>query len=350
MRVSFRQSSKQENPQADKGLQVNYEKAKRGGYTWRWYLLLGSIVLPALLASWILLKPAVFVLAPGYITTEPLELKAYLGGLVTRIYVKRGQQVKAGDFLVQLSDPSVDMQITIIESELELLQEDEYNNDEKILATARRRINAAEEGLQRQENFLKTFEAFSDKGVVPTADMAAVVQAYTNARMMVEQARVDFLSEQQRQTVTHKAGPVRSRHHQLLYQMAELKDRQQSLIIKAPYASKVVDINVQLGGEVSQNQSLLWLSGRTKPVVIAYLEPRHLDYVSIGQTATIKFPNGHDFQGEIVEPTELVAKVPDQLVGPFEGEKPALKVILQVEDLDGQWVEGLPVEVVFDRF
>ena len=87
---------------------------------------------------------------------------------------------------------------------------------------------------------------------------------------------------------------------------------------------------MQAGEVVGQELPLMWLSGRDNPVVIAYLEPKHLEFVAIGQNASVKLPTGDTFRAQINEPTELVGKLPKYLSGPFDGEKPVLKVTLTI--------------------
>jgi len=95
---------------------------------------------------------------------------------------------------------------------------------------------------------------------------------------------------------------------------------------------------------------MLWLSGRAQPVVVCYLAPEYLDYVAQGQLASVKLPNGTLIRAEIKEPTQLVGKVPKQLSGPFDGDKPALKVTLALHQHLPLAIEGVPVEVSFDHF
>ncbi|MFV0510981.1 MAG: hypothetical protein ACK5M8_17335, partial [Shewanella algae] len=47
---------------------------------------------------------------------------------------------------------------------------------------------------------------------------------------------------------------------------------------------------------------------------------------------------------------ELVGKVPKQLSGPIDGDKPALKDTLALHQSQPLAIEGVPVDVSFDRF
>ncbi|WP_434938522.1 hypothetical protein ACRWQN_14530 [Shewanella sp. HL-SH8] len=92
---------------------------------------------------------------------------------------------------------------------------------------------------------------------------------------------------------------------------------------------------------------MLLISGRKKPVITAYLAPKYFSHAQIGQQATIKLPDGSKLRAKISEPTELVSRLPQQLSGPFEGDKAVLKIILTLDDSLPVSIEGLPVEVIF---
>jgi hypothetical protein len=104
---------------------------------------------------------------------------------------------------------------------------------------------------------------------------------------------------------------------------------------------------VQNGEYVGQGQTLGSISSREKPVVIAYIQPADMNYSDIGQTATVTFPNNDKYQAIIEEPTQLADKIPAVLASPFDGSKPALKVILTLQEPIDKMVEGLPVHIRF---
>nr|WP_250885672.1 HlyD family efflux transporter periplasmic adaptor subunit [Shewanella jiangmenensis] len=276
-------------------------------------------------------------------------MRSPAGGVVNALYQKRGDAVTTGQPLLELKDPALDAQIQGLERQLAQMQQFRDLGAE-ISNQMAEKIRVAEEGVKRQDELLGQFETFRKKGVVPTADMAAVMQAHTSAKMALEQARAELIMEQQRQQESRQAGVVTQSRQRMELELSRLKALREQLIIRAPYDARVADVQVQIGEQLALERPLLWLSGRASPVVVTYLEPKYLDFVEIGQEATIKLPNGDSFRGRIEEPTELVSKLPKQLSGPFDGEKPVLKVTLTPAETLPLAVEGVPVEVSFDRF
>ncbi|MFB2755468.1 HlyD family secretion protein [Shewanella xiamenensis] len=348
MKVNYQPSDKAQRPTDDKGIGVKYAAAKRGGFKGRWYLLLTLVIAPVVVVGWILLRPHLFILASGIVTTEPLEVRAPSAGDVAAIMVKRGDVITKGADILTLVDTQLDAQIQELEKQLSQLEFDHLSINAEILAQLQQRIDVAAEGVTRQNGLLDSFERYQRQGVVPTADMAAVLQAHTAAKMALEQAKVDLMQARQQQKTELLAGAIAQSKYNIELQLARLKAQKSQLHIKALNSTRVVDVLVQTGEHIVEDKPLVLLSGRKEAVIFAYLEPKYLEYTAIGQKATIKLPNGTRLRAEISEPTELVGRLPKQLSGPFDGEKPVLKITLKPETDLPTAIEGVPVEVSFD--
>ena len=349
MKVTYSPSDKFHKPTEERGMGVKYGVAKRAGYKGRWYLLLLLVVAPVILVGWIFLRPHVFVLASGIITTEPLEVRAPGTGSVSTIAVTAGDTLLRDSVILLIANPQLDAQIAELERQLVELGSEERSLDPAILTQLQARIDVANEGVIRQGSLLRRYEEFQSRGVVPTSDMAMVLQAHTAARMALEQARADLIQVRQRQQMEFNAGAVAQSRHSLNLQLARLNAQRAQLQIKAPMNTRAVDVLVQPGEHIAEGRPLALLAGREHSVVQAYLEPKYLDYTEIGQGATVILPNGDRFKANISEPTELVGRLPIQLSGPFDGEKPVLRITLQPEVTLPVSIEGVPVEVSFDH-
>ncbi|MGL6124775.1 MAG: HlyD family secretion protein [Shewanella sp.] len=349
MKVSYQSSDKATNPTDDKGVGVRYAGAKRGGFKGRWYLLLLLVLAPVVIVGWVLLRPHLFVLATGIITTQPLEVRAPSTGDVSVISVKRGDMLSAGTPILSIVDPQLNAQINELERQLAQLTIEDLSLNALILKQLQNRIDIANEGVARQGVLLKSYEDFQRKGVVSVSDMATVLQAHTALKMALEQAKVDLMQAKQKQLVELSAGVVTQFRRSGELQLARLKAQQSQLHITALTATRVVDILVQSGEHVVEDRPLALLAGRDSQVILAYLEPKYLKYTMIGMQATITRANGDRFRASVSEPTELVGRLPKQLSGPFDGEKPVLQITLKPEVILPVAIEGVPVEVSFDH-
>ena len=249
MKVTYQAAAKAQQPTRDQGLKVDYGPAKRGGMKWRWYLLLLLVIAPVVLLLWVLLRPSLFVLAPGILTSEPLEMRAMQKGRLLELSVQPGSRVDAG----------LDASIDELQRQLAELTPPSLEQDLAILGQLEQRVLVAEQGVKRQDELLSQFESFRKQGVVPTADMAAVMQAHTSARMALEQARAELLQQRQLQQQEREAGVIAQSRNSLLLKLAELQAKRQQLTIQAPFAGRVADVLVQQGETIAEQQPMLWL-------------------------------------------------------------------------------------------
>jgi multidrug resistance efflux pump len=348
MNINFNRIEKSKTPKSEDGFKVEYDAPKRNTQQLRWYLLLITVLAPVALVLWLLLKPYFFILAPGIITTEPLEIRSGSKGIVQSIDATEGQVVESSQKLITLVDADINAHINELESQLAQLQDPVMEFDQGIITQLKNRITIAKEGSKKQAELLTIFEGFQKKGVIPAIEMAAALQVFTASKMTHEQATVDLMKEQQRQKLESVAGTIAKAKNQLQVDLVRLNAKKASLEIRSPLQSRVVDILVQLGEQISDNQPLALISGRPQPVILVFLNPKYLDHVFIGQKARFKLPIGEKISATITEPTELVSKIPQQRSGPFDGEKSALKVTLSPNKKLSQTIEGIPVEVTFD--
>jgi multidrug resistance efflux pump len=347
MKVNYTASDKTSNPTAEKGMKVEYAAAKRGAYKARWYLLLSLVLLPILLVIWVVVRPQVLVLATGLITTDPIELRAPAAATVHNLAVTEGQVVTKGQRLLTLNDPQLNAQIIELQRQLSELAQPTVIADTDILQQRQGSIQVASDSVAQQTEYLQSYQNFKRTGLVSTHEMAAVQQTLTNAKLALDQAKVDAMQLQQLQQVQRLAGPVETARRALLLQLAQFEAQQNALHITAPNDSKVIDISVKPGEYIQQDLPMLIISNRTTPVIFAYLQPKHMNYAQIGLKASVTLPNGDKVNATVTGPVELLERLPAKLAGPFDGEQAVLKVTL-TPDQPVPAIEGLPVELSFD--
>ncbi|MGL4476327.1 MAG: HlyD family secretion protein [Shewanella sp.] len=349
MKVIYPATSKMDQPTLEQGIKINYAQSKRGGYQGRWYLLILVVISPVLVVSWFLARPYLFILAPGVLTTEPLAMRAPEFAVVGQVLGTIGQTITKGQVLIQLDNPTLDARIDEIIGQQRQLNVPLTAEQQAIINQSQQRIKVAELGLSKQQSLLVDFKQYQTQGLVPLADMAVIIQAHTAASMAFEQAKADYLNVIYQQKIEQESGTIAQLKLALARELSELTSKRQQLAIMAPFSGRISDIQVQAGEYVNSDLPLLWLSSNDQPVIQAYLDPKYLDFVGIGQKASVKLPNGDIFDAEIREPTELVGRLPKQLMGPFDGEKPVLKVTLTPLIELAIDIEGIPVEVTFDH-
>ena len=348
MKVNYKRIGNSKAPQEKDGLAIKYDKAKRSSHIKRWYMLLVIVSTPIVLICWIILRPYVFVLAPGITTTEPLEIRSHAKGTVSEILIIPGKTIAAGTPIIKIEDHSVTNKVDEYERQLIELGSNFLAYNQAILDVMAKKISIAKNGEDRELILLETYEKFQKKGIVPVSEMALVTHALTATKLLHQQAITDLSREEERQRSEILAGPVAQKRNSILLELANLEAEKEFLVVKSPVKSKVVEIFAKEGENISAGQPLALLTGRSDPVILVFLNPKYLKYAAIGQEATVKLPNRKKIRAKIKEPTEMVSKIPTQLSGPFDGERSALKITLTpITDMPS-FIEGLPVEVSFD--
>lgn len=348
MKVNLGSSSKQRDPSVDRGIKVNYGMAKRVKYRWRWYLLLILFTAPIAFIAWSFIKPVVLVTGGGIITADPIEVRSPVAAKVHRIDVNRGDLSKGNTILVQLVNEELHTQIRELEQQLSLLPQTDKSYQQDILFQIDQQVDVAHTGLVEQLEFRDSYEGFRKTGVVSIHEMAAVLQTVTNSRLIYETAKTNRLQVEQEQTQQLAAGILIQRRQQLELQLAQLNAQRDLLAISLPQDSRVIDLLVKQGQFVQANEPLILMSHLDVLVIFGYLEPRHFEYAMVGQKATVRLPNGRRIRAEVSEPPQVAQSLPNSLVGPFDGNKPYLKVTLSAEEVLPISIEGLPVELIFD--
>lgn len=347
MKITYRSSAKQQDPLSDNGIKVDYGAAKRKGYRARWYFLLLLVFTPVLVVLWLMLRPKIFILAPGQISTEPLLIRSPVAARLINANVVKGEQVEAGAVLLTLADPELEAQIHEIRQQLVILEQPLGISDQSILQQQQSSIAIGQQAVDLQQEYLAAYKNYQKSGLVLTHEMAVVQQTLMNARLALAKANTETIQTEQQLAIQSRAGIRAQAIRQLKQSLAQLEARQAQLSITTLTAGRVIDLQVKKGEFVAEDQPLVMLSNRSRPVVLAYLEPKYLDYATVGATATVVMPNGAKVRAEITEPAQLLERLPAKLAGPFDGEKAVLRLVLTPEKALSD-IEGVPVEVRFD--
>ncbi|HAS24309.1 HlyD family secretion protein [Vibrio splendidus] len=345
MKVKFH-LDKKNKPQSDDGVKVAYGQAKRGGYRFRWYLILSLVISPLLFVAYFFFKTNILVIAPAIITSYPVTLTAKVAGVVGPIPIEGGTRVEQSQTVIQLTNLEIEAQIEFIHSELLGL---DVNLPSDIEALHLNGLAETRRNLSKVQEIQKRYEEYRRKGQVSDVDYASIVGMGNSLNNQLNQQKLDFQNAKLAEEERALAGPVSQARRALMKDLALKRVIEQGLSIKSPYTGHVVDIHVVEGQRVFEGDELVTIAKNTVPNIVAYLDPKYLEDSVKGANVLIKFPNGSSFEAEVSDSVEVVSKLPSQLVSPFEGQPTYLKVVLDfVKEPPGEyWVEGMTVEARF---
>ncbi len=342
MKINF-QTEKQKNANSNDGFKVIYAPAKRLAFKMRWYLLLTLILSPLAIFSWYMIDDKLLVTADGILTTEPITLKATHDVYVKNIDVNVGDRVESNQTLVELSSPVVEKELNLLLAKHKSFKEEQEKGIINLESLHKQQIATYKSGQFKQNQMAKRYEKYSDQGVLPLHQQLMLEQNQLVAQSQYQ----DALIAHEAAVNNHKNGAMAKTMMDIELAISKARAIENMLTVDAPKDAVVNDILVNEGEYVSAGEPLISVSNLDQAVVNVYLSPERMDYAKLGQTATITLPNGDTHQGVINKPTQLSQKLPDILSGPFDGNKPAIKVTLDITPAPEVTLEGLPVEVRF---
>ncbi len=216
----------------------------------------------------------------------------------------------------------------------------DWDKQESIL---KEKINIANVDLKEKTTLYHKYMVLNKSGLLQLQEWANVSQLKNNAEFLLLESNQNLHALNQEKI----SGTAAQYLNELKLRLQLLKTSESELQITAPMQGEVKDVLVQTGMTVRSGDPLLLYAVRSQPVVVAYLSPSDVLFSVIGQQATVTLPSGETIDATVSEPTKITEKVPAQLVGPFEGNKAAPKVVLKLKHMPHQVIEGLSVSVRF---
>lgn len=342
MKISFK-TEKQKNPLVNDGFSVRYGPAKRFAFKGRWYFLLVLILSPLIIFAVHILNEQVLVNADGILTTNPIILNAPQTAYIEKINVRPGDEIVDQQVLVKMNSPLVEAELGVLSNNYQRIKTEHEHSLKELENLHIKNVKLFEENMASQKALSAEYSAYKKQGILPLQDKYLIAEnnllslsRYNDAQIRYEQILIE-----------HKSGGVAQTLFELEVALSKAKIKDEMLKIKAPKNAKVVEVLVEEGGFAQKGEPLISVSNLKKPLIHVYLDPKYMNYAQIGQTAKVTFPNGDQYIGIIRQPTQITKTLPSQLSGPFENNKPTIKVILDISPTPPVILEGMPVKVRF---
>lgn len=234
------------------------------------------------------------VRGPGTLVPEHIHwITALASARVERLASESGRTVAAGELLLELSNPDLQIQTMqaeqqVRQAEIELLNlrtslRSQLLTQQGVLASTRTQyINATQEAAAA--------EALGKQQLLSSFDLAnrrAQAEEYTT-RLRVEQERLKLMEQAIDSQISTQAGQV----EQLRRIAANQNDRLQSLMVRAPEAGVLQDLTLQMGQWVPAGTTLAKVVQPGSLKAVLRIPESQAKDVSIGQKATIDTRNG----------------------------------------------------------
>ena len=218
-----------------------------------------------------------------------IQISPQEGGVVQKIIVEEGTQVKAGDPILLLSNDNLDLQI--LNSEAELAEKENILRN-TLISMEQQKLNLQQEQLQLQtevKRCLRIYEAqralYNDQ-LISREDYLRAEEDYHLAYN-----RLTLVKNRAYQDSLYRSVQIQQMQESLenmRLNMQMIRRRKENLTIKAPIDGEVGLLDVVLGQSIAQGTKIGQINDLGNYKIEAQLDEHYIDRVAAGLEATFE--------------------------------------------------------------
>jgi HlyD family secretion protein len=223
-----------------------------------------------------------------------IQISPQEGGVVQKIIVEEGTQVKAGDPILLLSNDNLDLQI--LNSEAELAEKENILRN-TLISMEQQKLNLQQEQLQLQtevKRCLRIYEAqralYNDQ-LISREDYLRAEEDYHLANN-----RLTLVKNRAYQDSLYRSVQIQQMQESLenmRLNMQMIRRRKVNLTIKAPIDGEVGLLDVVLGQSIAQGTKIGQINDLTNYKIEAQIDEHYIDRVFAGLEATFDRQDEH---------------------------------------------------------
>ena len=223
-----------------------------------------------------------------------IQISPQEGGVVQKIIVEEGTQVKAGDPILLLSNDNLDLQI--LNSEAELAEKENILRN-TLISMEQQKLNLQQEQLQLQtevKRCLRIYEAqralYNDQ-LISREDYLRAEEDYHLANN-----RLTLVKNRSYQDSLYRSVQIQQMQESLenmRLNMQMIRRRKENLTIKAPIDGEVGLLDVVLGQSIAQGTKIGQINDLTNYKIEAQIDEHYIDRVFAGLEATFDRQDEH---------------------------------------------------------
>lgn len=223
-----------------------------------------------------------------------IQISPQEGGVVQKIIVEEGTQVKAGDPILMLSNDNLDLQI--LNSEAELAEKENILRN-TLISMEQQKLNLQQEQLQLQtevKRCLRIYEAqralYNDQ-LISREDYLRAEEDYHLANN-----RLTLVKNRTYQDSLYRSVQIQQMQESLenmRLNMQMIRRRKENLTIKAPIDGEVGLLDVVLGQSIAQGTKIGQINDLTNYKIEAQIDEHYIDRVFAGLEATFDRQDEH---------------------------------------------------------
>ena len=223
-----------------------------------------------------------------------IQISPQEGGVVQKIIVEEGTQVKAGDPILLLSNDNLDLQI--LNSEAELAEKENILRN-TLISMEQQKLNLQQEQLQLQtevKRCLRIYEgqrALYNDQLISREDYLRAEEDYHLANN-----RLTLVKNRAYQDSLYRSVQIQQMQESLenmRLNMQMIRRRKENLTIKAPIDGEVGLLDVVLGQSIAQGTKIGQINDLTNYKIEAQIDEHYIDRVFAGLEATFDRQDEH---------------------------------------------------------
>ena len=223
-----------------------------------------------------------------------IQISPQEGGVVQKIIVEEGTQVKAGDPILLLSNDNLDLQI--LNSEAELAEKENILRN-TLISMAQQKLNLQQEQLQLQTEVKRCLRIYEAQRAL-YADQLISREDYLRAEEDYHLAnnRLTLVKNRAYQDSLYRSVQIQQMQESLenmRLNMQMIRRRKENLTIKAPIDGEVGLLDVVLGQSIAQGTKIGQINDLTNYKIEAQIDEHYIDRVFAGLEATFDRQDEH---------------------------------------------------------
>jgi Multidrug resistance efflux pump len=282
-----------------------------------------------------------FVISPGNIRLEKINITAPEAVTVETVSFTRGTHLKKGQMLFTIKINSQPERLTLLKAEREVLAEAYSTKTDT--TNLKRLLTLAKGEVQYHRKILEDTKELFNKGAATKAELnlAESKLASETVSLIRLQGELKKLAEESIPT------QYKVRLKEIDEEIRLLESKQKPITINSPDDGVITDIYVSPKQVIEKGSMLAILASTESIKMVAYVDPADLHFVSKDSPVTIRFPGGKIIKAKVKTYPGMVQPMSGTLTTPFSNNQIALRVELEpIEPIPQDFlVDGLPFSV-----
>lgn len=222
-------------------------------------------------------------------------------GVIEKVYVEEGQQVQAGDMLIELQHAELDAQVAMAKANLNVAQT--RLSQAKLGAQVSKEVSQTRVGQASAQKDAAAadyarMKALMEKQAISAAEMDKMTLALKVAQEMQNAATAGKKEDQLRDQDVTTAESMIEQLNAAIQAAESARDR---CFVKAPIKGVVAKINLHKGEATAMGVPLLQLIDNSSKYIEAPFDEANAAQVKVGQEVRIELDayGDHEFKGEV---------------------------------------------------